>query len=331
MDLDALLAGARDGNYPACAVLVGDESFLIGRAVDAVRRAVVGEGPRGFNEDLFEGRSMKAATVLSAAQTLPMMANARLVLLRHVDQMTPTEQAALAPYVAAPASSTCLLMTAQKLDGRGKLAKAAKKSKAWVDAKPLRRGALRSFAQAEARTRGHALLGDAVDALLDALGEDLAAVDDALERLSLFVGPGAPIDADAVHACVTRVRADSIWALVDAVGLRERDKALEAASSLLADREPPLRILAMVARQLRMVARMRQALADGLGGADAAKEAGAPPFKADELARAAKRFRLADLGRAFETLAEVDMMLKGSRRPPETILQEGILRLASGT
>lgn len=330
MDIDALLEGARSGSFPPCVVLVGDESFLIGRAVDALRRAVVGEGPRGFNEDIFEGKGTKAASVLSAAQTLPMMASTRLVLLRHVDQMTPTEQAALGEYLLAPAETTCLVMTAHKLDGRGKLAKAAKKSKAWVDAKPLRRGALRGFAQAEARSRGHALLGPAVDALLDALGEDVAAVDDALERLSLFVGPGAAIDADAVHACVTRVRADSIWALVDAVGLRQRDKALAAASSLLADREPPLRILAMVARQLRMVARMRQALADGLRGADAAKQAGAPPFKADELARAAKRFRLSELGTAFETLSEVDLMLKGSRRPPETILQEGILRLASG-
>jgi DNA polymerase-3 subunit delta len=328
MDIDALLEGARSGSFPPCVVLVGDESFLISRAVSALRRAVVGEGPRGFNEDLYEGRGTKAASVLSAARTLPMMASERLVLLRRVDQMTPTDQASFGEYLAAPSDTTCLVMTAQKLDGRGKLAKAAKKSKAWVDVRPLKRGALRSFAQAEARARGHALLGPAVDALLDALGEDLAAIDDALERLSLFVGPGVAIDPDAVHACVTRVRADSIWLLVDAVGLKQRDKALEAASSLLADREPPLRILAMLARQLRMVARMRQALAEGLRGAEAAKQAGAPPFKAGELTRAAKCFRLADLGRAFETLAEVDLALKGSKRPPETVLQEGILRLA---
>ncbi|NCQ59700.1 MAG: DNA polymerase III subunit delta [Myxococcales bacterium] len=327
MEIDALLEGARAGTFPPCVVLVGDESFLASRAVDALRKAVVGDGPRGFNEDLFEGRGAKAATVVSAAQTLPMMASARLVLLRRVDQMSPTDQASMGEYLASPSESTCLLMTAEKLDGRGKLAKAAKKSKAWVDVRPLKHGALRSFAQNEARARGHALLGNGVEALLDALGEDLAAIDDALERLSLFVGPGVAIDAEAVHACVTRVRADSIWLLVDAVGLKERDKALEAASSLLADRQPPLRILAMLARQLRMVARMRQALAEGLRGAEAAKQAGAPPFKAGELGRAAQRFRLADLGRAFETLAEVDMALKGSRRPPETILQEGILRL----
>ena len=83
----------------------------------------------------------------------------------------------------------------------------------------------------------------------------------------------------------------------------------------------------MVARQLRMVARMREALASGLPEGDAAKAAGAPPFKARELKASARRFTLPALEQAFETLGATDLALKGSKRPPEVVLEEALMRL----
>jgi len=325
--LHALLAQAREGRFPPAAVLVGSETFLVERAVALLRKAAVGDGIKGFNDDLYQGQGARGAEIVATASTMPMMASHRFVLVRHVDAMSAAEQEPLAAYLERPAESTCLVLTAEKLDGRGKLLKAAKKSGALVEIRPLKGSALRQFAASEARARGHVLEADAGHALMDALGEDLATLDDSLERLSLYVGEGAPIDLPAVEACVTRVRVDTIWALVDAVSLRDGARAIGAASSLLADREPPLRILAMLARQLRMIARMREALAGGMRGAEAAKAAGAPPFKAAELTEAAKRFNLATLGRAFETLAATDRLLKGSRQPPDAVLQQAILRL----
>ena len=58
-----------------------------------------------------------------------------------------------------------------------------------------------------------------------------------------------------------------------------------------------------------------------------AKEAGAPPFKARDLAAAAKRFDHRSLTRAFTVLAEADLALKGSKRPPDTVLEGAILEL----
>jgi DNA polymerase-3 subunit delta len=171
------------------------------------------------------------------------------------------------------------------------------------------------------------LAPEAAAAMLDAVGNDLPAIDDALERLELYVGPSAMIDVAAVDACIAKLRVESIWALVDAVGMRDRRTALKAAASLLASREPPLRILAMVARQLRMVGRMQSALAAGAPPQDAARQAGAPPFKARDLAAAARRFPPRVLARAFSVVAETDLALKGSKRPPDTVLEGAILEL----
>jgi DNA polymerase III delta subunit len=199
--------------------------------------------------------------------------------------------------------------------------------KGFFEALPIKERDTRGFVTQEARRRKLRIAPQAIDALVDSVGVDLPAIDDALERLSLFVGPEGSIDLAAVDACVTRVRSESIWALVDAVGLRDRKTALRATASLLADREPPLRILAMVARQLRMVARMKSALISGASEADATRAAGAPPFKARELAQAARRLDAASLSRAFGVLAETDLALKGSKRPPDVVLESAILAL----
>jgi len=320
---------ASKGSLDPVYVLVGTERLLIERAVDAVRKAADSMGVPGFNVEVFDGKGLDAARVISAARTLPMMADTRLVLLRHVDAMTPTEQTNLAEYLDDPSDSTCFLATATKLDGRAKLAKAAKKKGYLIEARPLRGGELREFIRAEATAREHNIAPQAIEALLDAVGDDLAAIDDAMERLSLFVGAGQRIDAEAVMMCVTRIRVESIWSLVDAIGLKDRRKGIAAAQSLLDDREPPLRLLAMVARQLRIVARMREALSEGLRPQEAAKRAGAPPFKAGDLTESARRFTADSLGQAFTLIAETDRALKGSKRPPDVILQDAVLELCA--
>lgn len=329
LSIDEVTTGAAEGSLESVYLLVGVERLLIERAVDAVRKAVDQSGTPGFNVDLFDGKGLEAASVISAAGTLPMMADRRFVLVRRVDAMTPTEQSNLAEYLTDPNDSTSLVLTADKLDGRGKLAKVAKKQGCLIDAKPMRGRELRAFIRAEATARGHNIAPRAIETLLDAVGDDLAAIDDAVERLSLFVGVGQRIDAEAVMKCVTRIRVESIWSLVDAIGLRDRRKGIAAAQSLLADREPPLRLLAMVARQLRIVARMREALSEGLRPQEAAKRAGAPPFKASDLTTSARQFTADTLGEAFTLIARTDMALKSSKRPPDAVLQDAVLELCT--
>jgi DNA polymerase-3 subunit delta len=327
--IDEVLARAADGSLGPVYLLMGGERLLIERAVEAIRSALDETGAPGFNVDLFEGKGLDAATALAAARTLPMMSDRRLVLVRHVDAMTPTEQSNLALYFEDPNDSTTLVLTAEKLDGRGKLVKDAKKRGWLVETKPLRGRELRAFVRAESAARGHNIASDAIEALLDAVGDDLAAVDDAVERLSLFAGAGQRIDLDSVLTCITRIRVESIWSLVDAIGLKDRRKGIAAAQSLLDDREPPLRLLAMVARQLRIVARMREALSEGLHPREAAKRAGAPPFKASDLTASARQFTADTLGEAFAVIAEADMALKSSKCPPDVVLQGAVLDLCA--
>ena len=335
LEIQTLLSEARQGKWKPVHLLVGSEKFLIDRAASLLKKATVGEG-RGFNDDVLHGSAqLSAQKIVSAARTLPMMAAARYVLVRDVDELPTAELDALAAYVAAPSPSTCLVMTAETIDARTKLAKAAKDQGGWVPADAVKGPLLERFAIAEAKRRGHALDPRALSALSDAVGADLAALEDAIERCSLYVGAdngkGRPIDLDAVENVVERVRVDTIWSLVDAIALRRTSQAMEAVGSLLEAREAELMILGSVARQLRLVARMKDGLEAGMSPDEAVKSAGGPPFKARALADAARKFSKDDLARAFVLLAETDVLLKGSKRASGILLEEAVLKLCVGS
>lgn len=328
-DITALIAEAQRGRYKPAHLLVGAETFLVDRAVRLLRRAAVGSGVPGLNDDVFDGDRATASTVVSAARTLAMMSPVRFVLVRSVDRMKPEEQEGLAALFVDAIPSACVVMTAEALDGRTRLVKAADKAGALVEAKELKGAALASFAQAEARARGNTLGPDACHHLVDVVGGDLGALEDAIERLSLFVGRDAPIDVAAVDACVVRLRVDSIFALVDALGARDARRAASTLASLQRDDEPALKIAAMLARQFRMLAKMRESLSGGMREEDAARAAGAPPFKARELAAQAKRHGHDSLERSFTALARLDRALKSSKVEGDVLLMDTVLALCA--
>jgi DNA polymerase-3 subunit delta len=173
------------GAIPTVLVVAGAERFFVDRAVAALRKALIGDGPSGFNEDVFEGKTSSAARISDAARTLPMLASHRLVLVRDVDTMAAAELDKLADYLEHPSPSACVVLLAEKLDGRTRLAKRVQKLDLLVEAAQLKLSDLRGFVHAEAQRRGLKIAPDAGAALIDAIGNDLPAIDDALERLGL--------------------------------------------------------------------------------------------------------------------------------------------------
>ncbi|MEY4580597.1 MAG: hypothetical protein RL701_5300 [Pseudomonadota bacterium] len=328
MEIQSLIELAEQRRAGPVSLLVGSERLFIDRAVAALKRASVGDGDR-WNEEIFQAKTASSAQIVDAARTLPMLGNMRFVLVRGLHELADKEHERLAEYFAHPVDTCCMVLTADKLDGRSKLMKIAKQRDYLCEVQPLKPAAMRSFAVREARRREIRIDDAAISALVESVGTDISALDDGLERLALYVGANQLVTVAAVEACVSRVRVESIWALVDAVSTRDRRTALKAAASLLDDREPPLRILSLLSRQLRLLGRARQALDDGASPDAAAAAAGAPPFKARELASAARRMDMRQLSLAFRVLCEADLVQKGGKCPPDIALEATVLALTS--
>lgn len=328
------LREAESGQLRPVYVVTGSEGFLRYQVTSALRAAGLRGGPPGFNHDKFFAQESDGETVVAAARTAPMMAARRVVEVAGVERWDSGKGdkggAALdrlAAYLADPCPHTLMLITATKINGSRKVMRAAKKGGILVVCESPKRGQLPAWIVAAAKRRGHGLAVGVADALAELVGPDLGPVDDAVERLSLYVGPGAVIDEDALAAVVTRLRQDDVWVLVDALGSRNTGRALEALGDAFDARDAALPMLGAIAWRVRQLVKFEAALRVGAPGDKAAKAAGVPPFKARDLERSVKQIGGSKLADWLVLLAEADLALKGSRRPGQRVLETMVVAM----
>jgi DNA polymerase-3 subunit delta len=346
------VAEARDGKLRPLYLVVGEERYLSSIVVSEIRKAVLGGVDLGLNEDNFDADATDVDAVLSAARTLPMMAKRRLVVVRQVERWEPKGDAKeskgrdskppdgkvrvqaldrLVEYAGNASPSTTLVLVAAKLDSRRRFSLLAKKEGFAVECDTPPRATLPSWLARRARERQKTLGPGVGELLADLAGPDLARLDDAIERLSLYVGAENEITEDAVADAIVGVKPSSVWELVGAVGRRDAGGALAAFARIYDPKDRGLPLLGTLAWSTRQLIRFQAATARGLSPPDAAKHAGAPPFKAQDLAEQSRRLPADELERWMAALTDVDLALKGgSKRPAQAILESLLLTLCGG-
>jgi DNA polymerase-3 subunit delta len=323
--LGAIASGELDPVY----CLHGPERFLIDRCLGALRAAVLGPSAgHGLNHDVFELKETGLAAALNAAQTLPMFAKRRLVVGRGIDLLKSDDLEGLAPYVADPNPSTCLVLTGEKIDARLKPFQTMRKAGFLHDFPRLRDRELPSWIAREASARKIAIDSDGAMALADVAGPDLGRLSQALEQLALYVGTGGRIRRAEVEELIAETRERGVFELTKAIGDGNVTHALTLLANMLANREPPLRIQYMLVRQIRQIWRAKELAAAGTPRMEIAGAVGIAPFFLDDVLVPARRMSEAALERSFRRLYQSDRSLKSSKIDPELYITRLIRQLA---
>lgn len=335
MSPDDIVKRVGSGDLPEIVLVVGEEAHARDRVVQVIREAAVQGGMAGMNEEQFVASEVTVDVVLSAARTLPMFSKRRFVLLKHLERWEGNKQSDTDPfdrlleYSKNPTPSTTLVLVASKLDGRRRLLTEAKKKDFVVNCAPIPRAALPKWVEQRVRERGAKISASLADLIVEVTGTELPALADAVERLVLYVGPGNEIDEQAIDTSLTKLSTATVWELVGAVGRRDVGAALRAVNAVYDPQDRGLPLLGVLAWSARQLIRFEAAIRSGCNPTEAAQRAGAPPFKARELAEQTKFLTRAELERWLETLARVDLALKGgSKRPAKAILEQAVMRLA---
>lgn len=335
----AAIDEAKAGKLRPVYLVLGDELYFQRQVLAALRDATLEGGIAGLNDDQVLAQDVAAQRALQLARTTPMMSSRRLVLVRHVEHWEGRGESkrasadfdALAAYAQDPTPTSVLVLSATKLNARRKLVKDAKKQGFVVECGALDARELPGWVQKAAQRRGAAMSHGCAELLAELSGPELTQLDDAIERLTLYVGDGKEIDEAAIAECISSVKTQTVWQLVDAMGRRDVAGALGALWDVYDPADRGLRLLGVLSWSTRQLLRFRCAVDRGLAPADAAKAAGAPPFKARQLQSQTRRLATPQLEYWLTVLANVDLALKGgSKRPPRGILEEALIRLCTG-
>jgi len=315
------------GPFAPVYLVSGESPYLI-RKIIAHFRDLVDPATRDFNTDVVWGAEAHPAEVVEMAQTLPMMAKRRLVLIRDADQMKNPE--AFVPYLQRPCPTTVLVFVAAKPDLRRTLFAALQKSATVIACPPPGPNELTGWIAREGAALGLSVSGEAMTFLQEHLGRDLDCMAQMLAMLALADLPAGEVSLSAARRMASGGREHTVFEWVDFLADRNTQRALSCLHALLSEGTAPLKILAMMLWQWRRMATAQRIIHDGGSESSAAKAAGLHPFQVGVFFRRLKKWRADEIRNAFDLAFKADSQLKGGPIPASFVLETMILAMCRG-
>ncbi len=328
MSIVRLIDSLNDKTLAPAYLFHGTERFLINRAVRKIKDIVLSSAMSDFNLHELNGNQCTGDTVVNQAMQIPMMATKSLIIVDDAHKMSADDHRVVDAYLENPSPDACLVLVADKFEARRGITKNSAKRGQLFAAESLKENEISPFIKWRAKERKVKIDPGALVAISVAVGPDCAALDDAVERVGLYAGPGATVTEEAVAEVVTSVRQHTIFELVDAIGSGRSDRAFTLLEGLLGRQQEPIMINAMIARHYRQLLLTRIHLHLGTDQSQFSRAVGAPGFVVKNLIQQAKRFRGEALERALTRLSLADLELKSSKRPARVIIEQAVMDLS---
>lgn len=325
---DAIKTGRLRGLY----LMEGTEEYIKSQAVARLCGKLLPQGLEAMN--LTELTNPDADALIAAAETLPLLSDKRVVLVRDCDLLTTakksddTKLAALQKYLEKPSPDTCLVFTIKgKADARKKLYLQLKKADAIVDFSPMADAEAASWAMKTVRAMGKRMDLSTAQKLIFTVGRDAALLKQEMEKLIGYAGDHeAIVDEDIDAICIQSLEC-TVFQMVDAqVTGRTRD-ACSLMQSVLAGGEDRFMVLALLLRQYRILYHMRCLLEEHEPQGDQANLLGISPFAVARTQAQARRYPHEKLKAAYDYLYELEYLLKSGQSPQEGSAEAALFQL----
>jgi DNA polymerase III subunit delta len=347
------LARMKRGDIAPAYLFLGSEAYERRRAREALLAAALGEEREsGFARHDMSEISLPAA--IDDARSMSLFASRRVLAVVNAEAALPRLKTGededeaetprggaetLAAYMRDPSPGVVLLFEATRWDFEGEDKKKLDRVRKFYAAIPevveFRRHSAedaRLEAQSLARKAGLRVEPSALELLVESLGNDMARIATEIEKLSLYAGRDRPVTVDDISLLAPEARATTIFALVAALGRRDRARALAILDTLSREGEYLPLALAFLSTQFRMALVAREA---GLRGPQQIMSHFTRmgiriwSSQADQVHQTLTRFSGEQLGRAMKLIYEADKGLRSARPDDRIVMEDFVLRLTA--
>ena len=277
---------------------------------DRLKEAIIGDDTMNYH--YYEGKDISVGEIIDQAETMPFFAERRLIVLENSGLLKSGGEQ-LAEYLSAPAETAYLLLVETEVDKRSKLYKAVQSKGCAVefaiqDESTLKRWVLGMMKKENKKISEHAL-----NYLLEKTGTDMENIRKETEKLFCYcLDKEAITEADIEEICTKRIT-NHIFDMVSAIADKKQKHALELYYELLALKEPPMRILFLIARQFNLLLQVKELRKKGYQNKAIGEKVGLPGFIAGKYVTQASRFHTKDIMEALEACVAAEEAIKTGR------------------
>jgi DNA polymerase-3 subunit delta len=333
-------------------LFLGAEAYQGRRCREALLDAMLGPGERENGLAQYDLSEVSLAQVVDDARALSLFATQRVILVSNAEAALPRTKSdedddaespaaggvgELAAYLKDPSPGVVLLLEATRFEFAGdekkKLERVRKFYVAVAETVELERFSMdeaRGEAQALARRAQITVDPGALELLVEALGGDVARIAVEMEKLSLYCTGGRSISEDDITAMVPDARSTTIFALVNALGRRDRALGLELLDTLCREGEYLPLALAFLSTQFRLALVSKES---GLRSSQQIvghfSRAGVPMWssRAEQIHQTVGKFSKEQLERGLKLIFATDRDLRSARPDDRIVMERFVLEL----
>ena len=325
------------------AVFYGKDDYSAHEAFEALRAELDSDGMLAENTQRIDGASAKPEELLALCQTVPFLASHRLVVVHGLlgrfeggdgRRRRRAKDAGLGAWEgfveALPLlpETTVLVFIDGGIGAQNALLQALRPVAQVREFKPMPQAEVAGWITRRAQADGVALEARAVAALAGLVGNQLWTLESELRKLATYAGD-RPVTEDDVRTLVSLAREPSIFAMADAIIEGRTRDAVDLMQRLLAEGESAQRLLALVARQYRLLLLTKELLEQRVRGPEITTRLQVQGFVVQRLLKQAPAYTMERLRRAYHKLLDADLSVKRGIYDEATALQLLIFELAA--
>ena len=268
----------KKGSFRPVYLLYGEEDYLKKQYGKKLKQALSSEGDT-MNTGIFEGKQINPEELIDLAETLPFFAEHRLILVEN-SGFFKSSCDKLADYMKQIAPAACFVFVEDEVDKRSKMYKAVKGAGRAVEFPRQKEDLLTRWILTRLKRENKKITQPVMQLFLETAGTDMENIDKELEKLFCYtLGRDVITEEDVKAVCVGQTDG-RIFDMVNHIAEQRQKQALELYYDLLALKEPPMRILFLVARQFQNLLLAKELRSQGYDSRAISARLGIPEFAA---------------------------------------------------
>ena len=320
-------ADIKSGNFKQAYLLYGDEAYLKQQYKHNLVKALNPVGDT-MNFNHYEGKGVDVKQLIDLCETMPFFADRRVILLEDTGFFK-NKSEELADYMKELPDYLCMVFVESEVDKRNRMYKAVKAC-----------GTIAEFARQDEKTLmrwAAGILGKAgkkitqrdMELLLTKTGTDMGNLRMELEKLICYTEGRDVVTAEDIEEICTTQTTNRIFDMVRAVTEKNQKRALDLYYDLLTLKEPPMRILFLLAKQYRQLLQVKQFAEAGLAQQEMASKLGVPSFAVRNIASCARAYTISELEQAIKDFVDAEESVKTGRLEDKLSVELLIIKYSS--
>ncbi len=320
-----VLMDLKNKNLSSLYLFWGTEHYLMENTLATIRDQMINPSFLDLNYQVMDGREIKVDEIINACETLPFMDETKVVLVRELEcfstkrkNITEEEEERLIGYLSNVPSNTLLIFSVSEgIDKRRKIVKEIGKFGKTVEFDRLTEKDIHKWVTKIFSKHKKKIGQGEIAALLDLIGyfdrnatKTLKDMENEIIKLSNYVGERNEITKQDIELLAPRTIENDIFRLVESIGEKNGDEALQILNDMLVEGEPEIRILHMITRQFRFLYQIKLMEVQGYTSTAIAPKLGIQQFIVKKYLKQAINFDIVVLRRALKQCLQTDERIK---------------------